>query len=102
MAFSVRDGSPDGICVDTDGNLWVAIWGRGEVRCFSPRGQLLATVLVKAPHTSSVAFVGPGRDRLLITTARDELPPTTCRASRLRPPVPCGRPRPRATTFAWS
>lgn len=72
-AFTVRDGSPDGICVDTDGNLWTAIWGGGEVRCFSPQGEILATVRVPAPHTSSVAFVGPDRDRLLITTAKDEL-----------------------------
>ncbi|SPT51484.1 SMP-30/gluconolactonase/LRE family protein [Actinomadura madurae] len=103
VAFSVRDGSPDGICVDTDGNLWVAIWGRGEVRCFSPRGQLLATVLVKAPHVSSVAFVGPGRDRLLITTARDELS-----ADDLAAHPASGHlfladvPARGATTFAWS
>jgi sugar lactone lactonase YvrE len=67
------DGSPDGLCVDTDGNLWLAIWGAGEVRCYSPAGDRLATVTVPAPHTSSVAFVGPARDILLITTARDQL-----------------------------
>jgi sugar lactone lactonase YvrE len=67
------DGSPDGLCVDTDGNLWVAIWGAGEVRCYTPGGERLATVTVPAPHTSSVAFVGSARDTLLITTARDQL-----------------------------
>jgi sugar lactone lactonase YvrE len=67
------DGSPDGLCVDTDGNLWVAVWGAGEVRCYSPVGDRLATVTVPAPHTSSVAFAGPRRDVLLITTARDLL-----------------------------
>jgi sugar lactone lactonase YvrE len=59
--------------VDTDGNLWVAIWGAGEVRCYTPAGERLATVTVPAPHTSSVAFVGSARDTLLITTARDQL-----------------------------
>jgi sugar lactone lactonase YvrE len=67
------DASPDGMCVDTDGNLWVAVWGAGEVRCYTPAGDRLATVTVPAPHTTSVAFVGPARDRLLITTARDQL-----------------------------
>jgi sugar lactone lactonase YvrE len=67
------DGAPDGLCVDTDGNLWMAIWGAGEVRCYTPAGERLATVTVAAPHTSSVAFVGSARDTLLITTARDEL-----------------------------
>ncbi len=66
-------GWPDGLCVDTDGNLWIAIWGGGEVRCYTPAGERLATVSVPAPHTTSVAFVGPDRDLLLITTATDQL-----------------------------
>ena len=66
-------GSPDGVCSDTDGNLWVAVWGVGEVRCYSPAGERLATVTVPAPHTSSVAFAGPRRDVLVITTARAQL-----------------------------
>lgn len=71
--FRVGDGTPDGLAVDTDGRLWIAIWGAGQVRCFTPAGEQVATVEVAAPHTSSVAFVGPARDRLLITTARDQL-----------------------------
>ena len=66
-------GSPDGLCADAEGNLWVAIWGGGEVRCYTPAGERLATVSVPAPHTTSVAFVGPERDTLLITTATDQL-----------------------------
>lgn len=69
----ITDGKPDGICLDADGNLWIAIWGAGEVRCYRPGGDLIATVDVAAPHTSSVAFVGPELDLLLITTAREEL-----------------------------
>jgi sugar lactone lactonase YvrE len=68
-----QGGWPDGLCVDAEGNLWVAIWGGGEVRCYSPDGDRLATVSVPAPHTTSVAFVGPERDTLLITTATDQL-----------------------------
>ncbi len=69
----VEDGSPDGLCVDVEGNLWVAVWGEGQVRCYSAGGVPLATVRVAAPHTSSVAFVGPDLDRLLITTATEDL-----------------------------
>jgi sugar lactone lactonase YvrE len=68
-----RGGWPDGLCVDADGNLWVALWGGGEVRCYTPAGDRLATVSVPAPHTTSAAFVGPERDTLLITTATDQL-----------------------------
>ena len=74
------DGLPDGICVDAGGNLWVAVWGTGEVRRYGPDGQHLDTVRVPAPHTSSVALVGPHLDLLLITTARSGLDPAQLEA----------------------
>jgi sugar lactone lactonase YvrE len=76
----IGDGLPDGLCVDTRGNLWIAIWGPGEVRCYTPAGDHLGTVTVPAPHTASVAFVGAQRDTLLITTSRDELTPSQVEA----------------------
>ncbi|MEP7036681.1 MAG: SMP-30/gluconolactonase/LRE family protein [Actinomycetota bacterium] len=73
----VRDSSapgiPDGLCVDAEGALLVAFWGAGEVRRLSPRGEILTAWAVPAPNTSSVAFVGPLLDRVVITTARAEL-----------------------------
>ncbi|MGI8714900.1 MAG: SMP-30/gluconolactonase/LRE family protein [Solirubrobacteraceae bacterium] len=75
VLYSVDGGSPDGLCVDADGNLWIAIHGAGEVRCHAPRGDCLAVVTVPAPHPTSIAFVGPALDPLLITTAYDELAP---------------------------
>ena len=65
----IGDGSPDGMCLDSAGNLWIAIWGGGQVRCFSPAGEVLATVTVPARNTTSVAFIGAELDTLLITTA---------------------------------
>lgn len=73
--LTVEGGHPDGMCMDTDGNVWVAIWGGGEVRCYAPGGEILATVGVPAPHTSSAAFVGESLDTLLISTARKDLSP---------------------------
>lgn len=69
----IEDSFPDGLCVDAAGRLWVALWGASQVRCYTTNGIHLATVHVPAPNTTSVAFVGPDLDRLLITTARDEL-----------------------------
>ena len=67
------EGLPDGITTDADGNLWIAVWGAGQVRCYSPGGALLHTIEVPAPQTSSVTFAGPRHDVLVITTAREGL-----------------------------
>jgi sugar lactone lactonase YvrE len=69
----VEHGKPDGLCLDRDGNLWIAIWGAGEVRCYSPSAEQRAVVDVAAPNTSSATFIGPTLDTLLITTASEQL-----------------------------
>ena len=51
-----------------------AVWGAGQVRCYTPGGEFTAVVTVPARHTSSVAFIGPDLDRLLITTAAGDEP----------------------------
>jgi sugar lactone lactonase YvrE len=43
------------------------------VTCFSPAGEAIQVVHLPVPHVTAVAFVGPARDRLLTTSARDEL-----------------------------
>lgn len=65
------DGSPDGMTIDDEGCLWVAVWGGGEVRRFAPSGELLARVHVDAPQVSSCAFGGPDRDVLFVTTSQE-------------------------------
>jgi sugar lactone lactonase YvrE len=68
------EGLPDGMTVDRDGNLWVAIAGAGEVGCYSPDGSLLARVRVGTPTVTSCAFGGIAGTDLFITTARVRLP----------------------------
>ena len=65
----------DGMTVDARGNLWVAIWGAGEVRCFDPAGAPVPerTIRVAAPHTSSVTFVGAKLDTVVVTSASRDL-----------------------------
>ena len=73
----VEEGYPDGITVDADDHLWVAVWGAGAVHRYSPAGALVERIDVPAPHTSSVAFAGDDLRTLVITTAYDELSETT-------------------------
>ena len=63
-------GLPDGLAVDVEGCVWVAIWGAGEVRRISPEGRHIATVRVPATAACSCAFGGDSRERLFVTTAR--------------------------------
>jgi sugar lactone lactonase YvrE len=65
------DGHPDGMCLDDEGFLWVALWGGSEVRRYSPAGEHVGSVRVDAPQVSSCAFVGPDRDVLVITTSQE-------------------------------
>jgi len=73
LLIDLHDCTPDGLAVDASGHLWLAIWGLGQVRCYSADGELIDTLEVPAPHTSSLAFVGDDLDQLVITTARTEL-----------------------------
>ncbi len=71
----LADGYPDGICLDEQEHLWLAVWGLGQVHRYGPTGDLVDVFAVPAPHTSSVAFAGPDLDMLVITTATSELGP---------------------------
>ena len=67
--MEVPGGQPDGMAVDEDGGLWVALGGRASVGRFAPDGVLDRELEVPATFVSSVCFGGAdGRD-LFITTA---------------------------------
>ncbi|MGK5112870.1 MULTISPECIES: SMP-30/gluconolactonase/LRE family protein [unclassified Geodermatophilus] len=71
LEFSGDEGVADGLTVDDDGCLWTALWGGGQVRRWSPDGELLAVVEVPVAQTSSCAFAGPGRDLLVVSTSTE-------------------------------
>ena len=74
--FPAGIGWPDGMTLDAEGMLWVALWGGGAVHCYDPTtGALLRVVTVPAPFTSSCAFGGPDLRTLYITSARGGLSP---------------------------
>lgn len=64
-------GSPDGMTIDEDGNLWIALWGGSAVGCWNPEsGELLRTIKVPAKNVTSCAFGDEDLGTLYITTAR--------------------------------
>jgi sugar lactone lactonase YvrE len=68
--LSAFDGVPDGLTVDADGYVWVAMWGGGVLRRFGPGGDQDAVVEVPASRPTSCAFGGPGMSDLYVTTAK--------------------------------
>jgi sugar lactone lactonase YvrE len=73
LEFGDDDGVADGLTVDDTGCLWTAVWGAGQVRRYSPGGELLAVVDVPVAQTSACCFAGPGRDLLVVTTSAEGL-----------------------------
>lgn len=70
------NGDPDGSCVDSNGNIWNALWRKGagpsKVQCFnSSTGEVMYTI--NMPDTTSqvtcCCFGGPNMDILFISTA---------------------------------
>ena len=66
---------PDGMCVDSEGGVWVALWGAGRVQRYLPDGTAAEHIDVPGLHSSSCAFVGTDLDLMIITTATEELEP---------------------------
>lgn len=67
-------GFPDGMAIDEDGGLWVALWGGGAVNHYDKDGNLVETVRVPSvSQVTSCAFGGEDRRLLFITTSRKDL-----------------------------
>lgn len=68
--FATLDrGMPDGLAVDTEGGVWVAAYGGGCVSRFHPDGTLDRHIDVPANDVTSLCFVGPELDELVVVTA---------------------------------
>lgn len=69
QAFATDGGQPDGITIDDEDCLWVAVWGAGEVRRYRPDGELLDTLSFPTTYVTCPAFGGPDLDVLYVTSA---------------------------------
>lgn len=68
-------GHPDGLTVDSEGGVWVALNGGGAVRRYDDAGRLSAVVEVGPAKVTACAFGGPDLATLFITTSREDLEP---------------------------
>lgn len=74
LKIEEQDGYPDGMTIDSEGLLWVALWDGFAVINVDPKdGSILKKVNIPAPKVTSCAFGGPKLDKLYITTASVEM-----------------------------
>ena len=70
------EGSPDGMTIDAEDKLWIALWGGCAVLHVDPAtGNILQHVDVPSLNVTSVAFGDENLDTLYITTSREWLTP---------------------------
>lgn len=62
-------GSPDGLCVDSNGYVWSAHWDGWGVSRYAPNGQIADFIELPVPRVTSVAFGGKDMNKLFITSA---------------------------------
>jgi sugar lactone lactonase YvrE len=66
-------GGVDGAVCDADGLIWNARWGAGAVDVYKPDGTRIARHLLPASQTSCPAFIGRSAERMLVTSAWQDM-----------------------------
>lgn len=93
IPIPMEAGIPDGMTIDADDTLWVALWGGSAIWQLSPDGDLLGTIDLPVSQPTSVAFAGDGSHDLYMTSATELLSPGQLASEPLagslfRAPVP--------------
>jgi sugar lactone lactonase YvrE len=73
--FAAVDGLPDGLTVDAEGGVWVALYDGRRVHGYGADGTLEAQVHVPAGRVTACTFGGERLDRLFVTSSREGLEP---------------------------
>jgi sugar lactone lactonase YvrE len=73
-------GVPDGLCVDDEGCVWLALWDGGAVHRYTPDGRLDTVVRLPVSQVTSCTFGGRDMSTLFITTSCWDMTPEALRA----------------------
>ncbi len=71
FTFANNDGMPDGLAVDSAGNVWCALYGGSKVVSIDPKGTLRRSLYLPATFVTSLCFAGPDLKTLCVTTGWD-------------------------------
>lgn len=67
------DGFPDGLCVDADDFVWIAVFGSWSVRRYSPDGRLDQVIDLPVRDVTSIGFGGAELDLMYLTSASERV-----------------------------
>ncbi len=73
LQLTEADGHPDGIVLDSEQCLWVALWDGWGLRRYHPNGKLLLTINLPCARVTKLAFGGSDLKTAYVTTARTGL-----------------------------
>jgi sugar lactone lactonase YvrE len=82
-AIDPDDGLPDGLQVDAEGGVWLALFGGAAVRRYAPGGELDAHVELPDTNPTCPGFGGPDLTTLYVTSAKHKLSPEALAAEPL-------------------
>ena len=69
ITLAADDGVPDGLTVDEEGCLWIAVWDAWRIARYSPDGRELLRIRMPVPRPTSCSFGGANLDTLYVTSA---------------------------------
>lgn len=69
------DGVPDGLTIDAEGCVWLALFQGGAVRRFDPDGVRMVDVALPTPFVTCPVIGGDDLATMFVTTSRHKIPP---------------------------
>jgi sugar lactone lactonase YvrE len=83
VTVEAGEGVADGMTVDSEGFIWIAVYGGGAIRRYAPSGELALVVELPVGQPTSCTFGGPDLRDLYITSARQHMSATELAAEPL-------------------
>jgi sugar lactone lactonase YvrE len=75
VQLGADEGRPDGLTVDAEGGVWVALNGSGTVRRYTADGGVDAVVTLPTSRVTACTLGGEALDELFVTTSQERIPP---------------------------